>query len=284
MKQGARRSIILAVAAIATTASTTFAADMTVKTPAAAPTWSWSGFYAGVNIGGAWGSHNVTFAPNDPATAGLFALGAAAPPASFRTSGGLGGLQFGYNWQIERHWLVGLETDFDWSGIKGSALNPYQSVVLGSQSMPVSERIPWFGTARARFGFLPTENLLAYVTGGLVYAEVDHAGNYTNSSGGFTDCSFPFAANCVVGVPCFAGSPSGTATGWSAGGGLELAVSQHFSLKAEYLYLSLASRSINELATSLIPGGGAGQIPASFTASFNRTNLNVARAGVNYRF
>jgi outer membrane immunogenic protein len=41
-------------------------------------------------------------------------------PESFSSSGALGGLQLGYNWQFNRNWRVGLETDFDWSEMKGS--------------------------------------------------------------------------------------------------------------------------------------------------------------------
>lgn len=47
------------------------AADMPVKAPPAIPTYDWSGFYAGVNVGAAWTSYNPlmsTFPNNSAAT------------------------------------------------------------------------------------------------------------------------------------------------------------------------------------------------------------------------
>jgi outer membrane immunogenic protein len=36
---------------------------------------------------------------------------------------------------------------------------------------PQQQRIDWYGTLRARFGWLPMENLLLFATGGLLMAE-----------------------------------------------------------------------------------------------------------------
>jgi opacity protein-like surface antigen len=82
---------------------------------------------------------------------------------------------------------------------------------------------------------------------------------------------------------------SQAATGWAskcrelqfvAGlGGLEWAVWSRWTLKAEYLYVSLDSKPFTEAAVD--SGGG---VPASFNTSVSRTNFNVVRAGVNYRF
>ena len=98
------------------------AADVAQRLPMKAPvasTVNWTGFYLGANVGGGWGSRSVDYAANDPATVLLFApapgLGGAPPSTSFKSSGAIGGLQIGYNWQFNRNWLVGVETDFDWS-------------------------------------------------------------------------------------------------------------------------------------------------------------------------
>jgi outer membrane immunogenic protein len=48
------------------------AADLPVKAlpMVAAPAFSWTGFYGGINIGGGWGNrNNVNYSPNDPAAA-----------------------------------------------------------------------------------------------------------------------------------------------------------------------------------------------------------------------
>ena len=37
----------------------------------------------------------------------------------FNVSGVTGGLQAGYNWQVHPSWVIGVETDFNFSGVKG---------------------------------------------------------------------------------------------------------------------------------------------------------------------
>ena len=66
--------------------------------PAYPPLYTWTGFYLGLNGGGAFGSSTWD-------TAG-----------SITTSGGLVGGTVGYNYQIN-HFVVGAEADIDWAGI-----------------------------------------------------------------------------------------------------------------------------------------------------------------------
>lgn len=264
------------------------AADLPRKAPAAPPpppVYSWTGFYVGGNIGGGWGNRDVDFFPNDPLMVSFFGSGnAAPPPIAFRTSGVVGGLQLGYNWQVNRNWLVGLETDFNWSGIDGSGSNT-QIIQAGPGgpipfTQTVGETIKWFGTVRMRLGYLPTDNLLAYVTGGFAYGRVEHTGIYTDNGNGYGIVTPTFSFICAPGSTCFAGSSSDVATGWTAGGGFEYAIWQRWTLKAEYLYVSLEGKSITETALQINPG----TLPSSFNANYNRTSFNVARVGVNYRF
>ena len=294
------RLSIAAVAAVSTVAFTQIAsaADMPVKAPvykvAVAP--SWTGFYIGVNAGGGWGSRGVGYSPNDPNTSMLFTPvslplpnGGAPPSTSFTSSGSLGGLQLGYNWQFNRNWLTGIETDFDWSGIKGSGSSTgtvhgaFPGLGANPFTATVDEHIKWFGTVRARLGYLPTDNLLAYVTGGFAYGRVEHTGSYVNSSTtGFGILPVGgFSFFCAVGATCFAGSSSSVATGWTAGGGVEYALWKNLTLKAEYLYVSMDSKSVAETALAV---NAPGDKPSSFNANYNRTSFNVARIGLNYHF
>jgi outer membrane immunogenic protein len=64
------------------------------------------------------------------------------------------------------------------------------------------------------------------------------------------------------------------------GGGIEYAIWQRWTVKAEYLYVSLSQSPV--IASAVVVGGGL--LPSSITANFDRTNFNVARVGVNYRF
>lgn len=257
------------------------AADLPRKAPPAPPpaVTSWTGFYAGVNIGGGWGDRDVDYLPNDPLIADFFALTGPALAASFTSSGVVGGLQLGYNWQLNRNWLVGVETDFDASGIKGSASPSGHLNLQGGGStytVTADEHVKWFGTVRARLGYLPMDNLLLYATGGFAYGKVEHSGAYNNLGpiGVTVSGPIPFALNCLGATTCYAGSSSKTAGGWTAGAGLEWAFAPKWTLRGEYLYVSLDSQSVIEYA----------QPNSSFTANFGRTSFNVARAGVNYLF
>ncbi len=277
------------IAAVATLASTQIAngADLPVKAPVAvaAPEYNWTGFYFGANVGGGWGSRDVAYSPNDPMATEVFSIGGMPPSASFNSSGALGGLQLGYNRQFNRNWLIGVETDFDWSGIKGSGSTG--GFILGSAvvvprpfTATADERIKWFGTVRARLGYLPTDHVLAYVTGGLAYGQVEHTGNYAIAVGTM-GINSGFSFSCTAGTTCFTGSSTGVVGGWALGGGIEYAFWQKCTVKAEYLYVSMDSKSVTETALAI---STPGTMLASFDANYSRTNFNVTRVGLNYHF
>jgi outer membrane immunogenic protein len=105
------------------------AADLARAPMYAAPMaaiYDWTGFYIGGNAGGGWhDNRSVSFIPNGVLLAPI--LGG-PPPQSFRTSAALGGAQYGFNWQFHPYWVAGIETDFDFSDIKGSASGNFLGV------------------------------------------------------------------------------------------------------------------------------------------------------------
>lgn len=267
------------------------AADMPAKAPVAS-SYSWTGFYFGANVGGGWGSRSASYNPNDFASAVVFgaALPAAggAPPGSpsFRSSGALGGLQIGYNWQFNPNWIVGLETDFDLAGIRGSGSSA--SLPFGLSALATAEeQVKWFGTIRARLGYLPTDRLLIYGTGGFAYGLVEHTASYINTSGiNFGAAGGPglgSAMICPPGVPsCATGSSSSLATGWTLGTGFEYGFWKNVTLKAEYMHVDLGGgKSVTEHTSALCCGV---TVLSSINANFSRTTLDVARVGVNFRY
>src|SRR6202040_2114844 len=89
-------------------------ADLSVYTKApaiATPQYDWSGFYVGVFGGGSYGNHNLNNA--------LGPAGFANFTANYSSQGGIAGGELGYNAQ-SGNYLVGVEADGFWSGIKGN--------------------------------------------------------------------------------------------------------------------------------------------------------------------
>ncbi len=264
-----------------------FAADMPLKAKApVSETFNWTGFYVGANGGYGWGSNVVTSTP-DPTvlggtTPGVVNGGTPITPARFNTDGGSAGLQAGYNIQAGGNWIAGIEADIQWSDFKGSGTSNPFLLVGAPANIQASQAVTWFGTIRGRLGWLAAPNLLLYATGGFAYGDVrnDVALNgtfFTNLVGG-VGSSFL----CSPGPNCFVGSSSRTAPGWTAGTGVEYAVSRNLTLKAEYLYVSLTGS--NTTATALLLQPGQTGPLSNLVAHFGDANFQVVRAGANWKF
>ena len=91
------------------------------------------------------------------------------------SQGAVYGGQAGYNWQFGRA-VTGLEIDFSAADIKGSN-GVTETIPFGggtfTSSLSLSERVQYLGTARARLGWLPTDNVLLYGTAGLAWERLD---------------------------------------------------------------------------------------------------------------
>jgi len=103
-------------------------------------------------------------------------------------SGFIGGGQIGYNWQYSPLIVVGLEADFQGALERDSNnLNnpfiftpPATATSTGTQVTDYTTKIDWFGTVRARIGYVwGNGNVMSYLTGGLAYGKVDLEGTST---------------------------------------------------------------------------------------------------------
>jgi outer membrane immunogenic protein len=154
---------------------------------------------------------------------------------SSNLSGGLAGGTAGYNWQLGRG-VLGLESDVDWSSLQGT------STTLCPGCTTHNDRL---ATVRGRAG-LAFDRFMPYVTGGLAVGDI-HAT-----------------------APGFAGN-SETNAGWTVGAGLEYALTNNWSAKAEYLHVDL------------------GKLNCGFSCGTTANN-NVSvrsdqvRGGLNFRF
>ena len=274
---------------------------MPVKAPVApvvAP-YSWTGFYVGANGGYGWNDSSATETPGDPASA-FVSPGPFGPTVipqastSFNPKGAFGGVQAGYNWQFDRNWVAGIETDFQGADIKGDSTTLLNSSNIANFfNLNTSQKVEWFGTLRARLGYLPVSSLLLYATGGLAYGKVNESASLGIASPGFITSItvLPFGWNCTTatgpgavgfgGPTCFTGSHSRTSVGWTAGAGAEYAVGNNITLKVEYLYVNLGSDSFTANAVT-VPAPAP--TPSFLNVNFGDAAFNLVRAGLNYRF
>ena len=286
-----KRLLITGAALMALIGTSAFAADMPLKAPpmvpGAVPAYNWTGWYVGLNAGGAWGNDPVdnTVASNTcsgpiACAAGISTLNALIP-GQFDTkpSGFIGGGQIGYNFQFAPAWVAGIEADFQGANIKDGATQAsapttvpgFTNVVTISASG--SQKIDWLGTLRGRLGWLAVPRLLIYGTGGLAYGHVQTDGSF---SGNVTT---PNPANAFNGSNTV--SQSDIRAGWALGGGLEWMIAPHWTIKAEYLYFDLGHVTLNQTFALVSP------IPAAVSANISSEahfDGSIARAGLNYKF
>ncbi|HWL94949.1 MAG TPA: outer membrane protein [Phycisphaerae bacterium] len=199
---------------------------------AALPSYNWTGFYVGAHAGA--GLSQVH------ATAPIFNSGA----VDIAGAGFTGGIQGGYNWQISRAWVAGIEADFAWLGIDRS-LRSWDSIFTA-----FGVKTDWYGTIRGRVGY-STGPALLYVTGGAAWVKVEN--NFDRLNPGTLASA----------------SKSETATGWTVGGGIEAALAQNWTAKIEYLYIDAGSQDVFN--------------PLNGTAHFDN-HFHVFRFGLNYQF
>jgi outer membrane immunogenic protein len=251
------------IAAIALLIGTpALAANMAVKAPpsAPAPVYNWTGFYVGVNAGGSFdgrtGAQLTGFSdPTGGIGLGGAIAGGAIPITSYSSSGFLGGGQAGYNWQFDPHWLVGLETDFMGSDIRGSETTIAGPPVFVTNITTVTQRLDWLGTSRVKAGYV-VGNWLVYGTGGVAY------GRTSNS------LAWSIPANA------FSGQDSSIQTGWAAGTGVEYGWG-NWLLRVEYLHYNLNKHTITTTSFAGLPG----------SLSVTQAAIgNILRGGVSWKF
>jgi outer membrane immunogenic protein len=198
------------------------------------PVATWTGSYVGISGGGAWGSAVVR---NE-------ITGADQTPRIDLDAGGIVGVTGGFNIQ-NGNGVLGFEGDISATSKKGSAFEFPPNAAFNNE---VKER--WLSTFRGRIGYAQ-DNWLFYATAGGALANVE--------------------------ASIFA--PAGTISdqqwhwGWTAGGGVEVKLSQDWSAKVEYLYVGLQDKSYFNPA------------PSPVFPSNQRLHIDdhIVRVGVNYK-
>jgi high affinity Mn2+ porin len=183
-------------------ASPAGAADLALKTPAFKAVYDWTGFYIGGHFGYGGGSLG-------PGTNPLPEQGVFFPHS---ITGLIGGYQAGYNRELPNHVVLGVEADASF----GSPLDAPRLMPA-----PFNSTIDYVGTLRGRVGYA-RGIWMPYLTGGFAWG---HAHININDD--------PTTIASRVG---------NYQTGWTAGAGVEFAVSGNWSAKLEYDYVDLSRR------------------------------------------
>ncbi len=229
---------MLAVAAVAAVCTApAVAADhlVFVDSPAlysSASVHDWTGFYVGAGIGYNWSQSNTEFT-----TAPLTAV-----PVDMNPSGFVGEIHAGYNHQLDLL-VLGIEGSIGIGGVSATIDDPL--IGLGpapGDTVTASSDVNWALLGKAGLAF---DRFMPYLTAGVVGAHT----NTTATAGGADD--------------------SGWFTGFAAGGGLEVALTDQLSVRGQYLYSRLSGPNFN-----------SGQLWETSSSPANST----VTLGVNYRF
>jgi outer membrane immunogenic protein len=150
---------------------------------------------------------------------------ATTPPFAASETGVIAGFYGGYNFQFDPNWIVGFDASINWDNARGG--DPDVGV-------PNSAGPTWKGFVRGRAGYV-VDNFLFYATGGAAVMSYSAV---------------------VSGV----GSGNATPWGWTAGLGVEMALSENWIGRIDYAYQDFGTFTLGGAA----PVGGT---PVSLTAS-----------------
>ena len=258
------------------TAAPAIAADMAVRPLAAPAAFSWTGCHVG-GLVGYGGGHSDGYTATGASTIATPGAEAVLPFAGqrrssdFNLTGFTGGGDVGCDYQIGA-WVVGIEGDWSNLNKEGQAFNapgttlPNALGLFNVTAYETQER--WFATARGRAGYALDKYFL-YVTGGAAWMKID-------SSHFCLQCFS--AAGAPLGGAFFRNEfQSDRRTGWTVGVGAEYALSHGWSVRSEYLYVSIPTYTTFTTPTGV---GLSSQVNNLSTKLYDY----IWRAGLTYKF
>jgi outer membrane immunogenic protein len=254
-----RKFLLASVGAIALSGSAAFAADLPSRAPPPVylpppPIFTWTGIYVGGQIGYAWANGNFNETVVDPVTGTVINTSVGGKP-----NGVIGGAHVGFNYQIPGwNWfsssgvVIGLEGSVDGTSLTNTAVVGFPD----DSTLTAHSKADIQGSIRGRLG-VAWDRVLIFATGGVAF-------------GGFnTEVSFsdpPFFASA---------SRSNTRVGWTVGGGIEYAITNNWSIQAEYRFTDFGTIRNGDLAG--LPAG-------NFFNGHRRLQQNQVQAGFSYKF
>lgn len=181
----------------------------------AQPVYNWTGFYAGIHGGSAWGNAKGSDTGLGPSTETDQSL-----------SGGFGGGQFGYNVQFGRA-VFGVELSASYGNISRSG-----NCFVGLGALPFlncETKQDWSLQFLSRLGYAAGDGrLLPYVVGGVVFSDVKIRRENT--------------------IALDTWGSTHTTPGGAIGAGLQYAFGNGFSIGVEYLYVQYFNQNYSSVS------------------------------------
>jgi len=222
--------------------------------------YTWSGLYAGGQVGMIWGANHGDYYLATPG--GLSAYDPLSDDALIASVEG----HVGYNWQFD-HAVVGVEGSLDGTNLVRSSLLPVYSPTLefGPSAPPggtltTAVRSNLQGSLHARAGYA-WGRLLPFVTGGVAL-------------GGFTQQSYLWGGD-TQGLFNASSSRSSLRAGWTLGAGAEWAMTRSWAIRGEYRYTDFGN--LGDASTYAAP------LTTAYTGT-RRLDQNLVEFGVSYKF
>jgi outer membrane immunogenic protein len=247
-----KKTLLAVVGMAALGTAPALAADLAARPytkapPIAAPFYDWSGFYIGLNGGGAsahkcWDLTSVL---------GIVApAGTAVPEGCHDATGGLVGGQIGYRWQAS-NWVFGVEAQGDWADLTGSNLSALTSLLTNRT------KVDAIGLFTGQVGYA-WNNVLWYVKGGAAVTDDKYSG-------------------VLTGIGFVIDTASETRWGGAVGTGLEFGFAPNWSVGVEYDHLFMGNRNVS-FGFSLAPAS------VTFRTDNIRQDVDMGTVRINYRF
>jgi outer membrane immunogenic protein len=247
--------------------SAAYAADMPLKAPAPVALYDWSGFYIGGFIGGGW-AQNDAFDP-DIGFVGIGVPAGTLPVSTTTTASGfIGGIEGGERYQFGKL-VIGWEADMAWGNVNNTTttavgLPLFPGIVI---NRTLTDNLKWTGTATSSVG-IAHDRWLVYGKAGIGWAHFDQTDNSSITFGGGPT------------APFFGAISGEDRVGWTVGTGVEWAIWNNWSIKAEYDYIDFGTKTTVVSGTL---GAGAFVAGAPVTGSVQNTlHEQQFKFGINW--
>jgi outer membrane immunogenic protein len=207
---------------------------------------------------------------------------------------------FGYNWQFNPKWIVGLEGDFGFANAKATQSGSYlPGGLFGSGGLNDSYGIKtsWDASIRARLGYVISPSTMVYLTGGAAWMHIEETSRCdTAMQALFTAPGFAASevGDCTAGLRSPAVTTQSTVQpGFTIGAGGEMKLWSNWIARAEYRYSDFGtarfnqSRSCDGSATLSAPGFGTQTLSChetDLTSTAVRLQSHAATFGIAYKF